>query len=389
MKIRRCAVLFIEPREALKVNWAALFSGGSTLSASLSWTALAPHLGREIEVDADEVRVLGEIGPTIWCELAECEARFGQAMVARLLELGLLVGDDSAAAGARERDDTLRSQHWHSLSALAHAFGRWADVRVDTGMQVPSFKELVAKYGPPPAPAIRRCDAALALPLPAPAAGALDDTLMRRYTGRNFDLQATLPLAVAARILQRSFGAQETRLIGDDSYVFKKTSPSGGALHPIEAYVLVQRIDGVPPGLYHYHPVEHTLEPVQPMDSAQAATLATQVVADQQWFADAPMLVIMMARVERNFWKYRNHLKALKAVVLDGGHLSQTFYLLSTEAGLAAFVTTAVNDVDIERALGLDHLRDAVIAVCGCGPAGPQRQTVELRFGEKDFVRGA
>jgi putative peptide maturation dehydrogenase len=386
MKIRRCAVLFIEPREALKVSWAGLFSGGSTLSATLSWTAMAPHLGREVEVDAGEVKVLGEIGPTIWTEQSDCETRFGQAMVARLLELGLLVGDDVTVEATRERDDTLRSQHWHNLSALAHTFGRWADVRVDTGMQVPSFKDLVAKYGLPPAPAINRCAPGLALQLPAPAGGALDDTLFRRYTGRNFDLQAALPLAVAARILQRSFGAQETRLIGDDSYVFKKTSPSGGALHPIEAYVLVQRIEGVDPGLYHYHPVDHTLEPVQAMNSAQAAALATQLVAEQQWFADAPMQVIMTARVERNFWKYRNHLKALKAVVLDGGHLSQTFYLLSTEAGLAAFVTTAVNDVDIERVLGLDHLRDAVIGVCGCGPAGPQRDTVELRFGETDFA---
>jgi putative peptide maturation dehydrogenase len=386
MKIRRCAVLFIEPREALKVDWAALFSGGSTLAATMSWAALAPHLGHEVDVNTDEVRVLGAIGHTIWNELADCEACHGQALITRLLELGLLVGDDPASTTMRERDETLRSQHWRPLSALAHAFGRWNDVRVDTGMQVPSFQDLVAKYGPPPEPSIHRCATGEAVKLPAPPAGALDDTLFRRYTGRNFDQQAVLSMAVAARLLQRTFGAQEIRHVGDDGYVFKKTSPSGGALHPIEAYVLAQRIEGVAPGLYYYHPVDHTLEPVRLMESGQAAALATQLVADQQWFADAPMQVVMAARVERNFWKYRNHLKALKAIVLDGGHLSQTFYLLSTEAGLAAFITAAVNDVDIERALGLDHLRDAVIAVCGCGPAGTQRETVELRFGEKEFV---
>ncbi len=389
MKIRRCAVLFIEPREALKVDWAALFAGGSTLSATMSWVALAPHLGKEVEIDTELVMVLGAIGQTIWLDRQDCESRHGQQAITRLLELGLLVVQDAGAAAlapARRRDELLRSQHWHALSALTHAFGRWEDVRVDTGLQVPSFQELVAKFGPPPPPAIRRATPERAIPLPAPSAGALDDTLMRRYTGRNFDKEAQLQMAVVARLLQRTFGAQELRSVGEQADVFKKTSPSGGALHPIEAYVLAQRIDGLVPGLYHYHPVDHTLEPLAELDAGQAAVLANQLVAEQYWFADAPLLVLMVARVERNFWKYRNHLKALKAVVLDGGHLSQTFYLLATEAGMPAFVTTAVNDVDIEQALGLDHLSDAVIAVCGCGPAGTQRDTVELRYGETGKV---
>jgi hypothetical protein len=64
--------------------------------------------------------------------------------------------------------------------------------------------------------------------------------------------------------------------------------------------------------------------------------------------------------------------------MLDAGHLSQTFYLLAAEAGMAGFVTAAINEVELEQALGLDPLCDAVLAVCGCGPAGPG-QHVELR----------
>lgn len=382
MKIRRCAVLYIEPREALEIDVRSLFSGGSALSATLSWVALAPHLGHEIVIDAADVAVLGAIGQTTWIEQADCAQRHPPATLVRLLERGLLIGDGPDFAAIRARDDMLRSKHWRGLSALSHTFSRWEDVRVDTGLQIPSFGELVARHGPPPPPTIERSAPELAITLPAPAAGALDDTLFGRFTGRNFDLSAVLPIAVAARLLQRTFGAQEVRRVGDDGYVFKKLSPSGGALHPVEAYVLAQRVEGVAPGLYHYHPSRHQLEPVQPMSAAQAAAVATQFVADQQWFADAPMLVVMAARVERNFWKYRNHQKALKAITLDAGHLSQTFYLLAAEAGMSAFITAAVNDVDIERALALDHLSDAVIAVCGCGPQAAVRSAVELRFGE-------
>lgn len=384
MKIRRCAVLYIEPREELGIDWSALFSGGSTLSATMRWVALAPHLDREVEVDAADVAALGGLGQTVWTGREEAARRFGEASVARLLALGLLIGDTPEHERQRERDETLRAQHWRPMSALAHTFSRWRDVRVETGMQFPNFQELVEANGPPPPPTIERDGAGAALRLPPAGGGGLDDTLFRRYTGRNFDQRAALPLPVAARLLQRTFGAQERRLVGEEAYVLKKLSPSAGGLHPIEAYVLAQRIDGVTPGLYHYHPVQHTLTPLTLLDSAQAAALALQFVADQHWFADAPMQVLMVARVARNFWKYRNHPKAYKAVTLDAGHLSQTFYLLATEAGMPAFITAAVNDVDIERALKLDHLSDAVIAVCGCGPAAAERGTIELRYGDPD-----
>ncbi|SFU93003.1 putative peptide maturation dehydrogenase [Pseudoduganella namucuonensis] len=386
MKIRRCAVLYIEPREELGIDWSGLFSGGSALSATMRWVALAPHLDREVEVDAADMAALGGLGQTVWIEREEAARRFGEASVARLLALGLLVDDAPDGEPVRARDETLRAQHWRPMSALAHAFGRWGDVRVETGMHFPDFQQLVAANGPPPPPTVEPAGAGPALALPPVERAGLDDTLFRRYTGRNFDKEASLPLPVAARLLQRAFGAQERRLVGEDAHVLKKLSPSAGGLHPIEAYVLAQRVDGVAPGLYHYHPVAHTLTPLTLLDGAAAAALALRFVADQHWFADAPMQVAMVARVARNFWKYRNHPKAYKAVTLDAGHLSQTFYLLATEAGMPAFVTAAVNDVDIERALGLDPLSDAVMAVCGCGPAAAARDTIELRYGDPDPV---
>jgi putative peptide maturation dehydrogenase len=306
-----------------------------------------------------------------------------------LLDAGLLLSDAPEGAAMRERDEVLRSQHWRPLSATAHVFSRWGDMRVDKGMQFPSFEELVESYGAPPAPTVEHnagtdaasgAGAGFALMLPAPEPAGLDETLFKRYTGRNFDPAATLPLATAARLLQRAFGSQGEREMGPDAFVLKKLSPSAGGLHPTEAYVLVQRIEGVAPGLYHYHPVRHALEPIAAMDTTQTAELAMRMVADQDWFVDAPMMVVLAARVERNFWKYRNHAKAYRALLLDAGHLSQTFYLLATEAGMPAFVTAAVNEIDIERALGLDPLKDMVVAVCGCGPASGAQDTVEMRY---------
>lgn len=380
MLIRRCAVLFVEPREDLDVDWAALFAGQGAIGATMQWVALAAHLGEEVVVDAAEVQALGAISLSLWQERATCESQFGPAVIARLLEQGLLLSDAPEGAALRERDEVLRSQHWRPLSAALHMFSRWSDMRIDRGMQFPSFEELVDQYGTPPGPVINRRSDGKSIALPLPERARLDDTLFQRYTGRNFDHSAVLPLATASRLLQRAFGSQGEKEMAPDAYVLKKLAPSAGGLHPTEVYVLAQRVEGIAPGLYHYQPVRHALEPLTEMAPAETGELALRMVADQDWFQPAPMLVVLVSRVERNFWKYRNHAKAYRALLLDAGHLSQTFYLLATEAGMPAFITAAVNEIDIERALGLDPLKDMVIAVCGCGPASGAQDTVELHY---------
>ncbi|MES2320850.1 MAG: putative peptide maturation dehydrogenase [Pseudomonadota bacterium] len=381
MLLRRCATVFVEPRETLAMDFVSLLSGGAPMRATPGWVALAPHLGREVALDADALAALGAISCTLWMERGACELRHGAAVIDRLLTDGLLICDDRKYAATQERDDTLRAGHWQGVSALMHVFSRWRGVRANEKQAAAgTLDDLVAARGLPPPEAISRAAAADALSLPAAPAGKLDETLFERRTGRNFDPAASISQAGLARLLQRTFGAQQEREIAAGLVALKKTSPSAGGLHPIEAYVLVQRVDGVAPGLYHYHTRDHVLEPVCALDAAQARAFGLEAVANQHWFADAPVMVVLAARVARNFWKYRNHPKAYRAITLDAGHLSQTFYLLAAEAGLPAFITAAINEADIEQALGLDPLQDAVIAVCGCGPALPGTVVEELRY---------
>ena len=86
----------------------------------------------------------------------------------------------------------------------------------------------------------------------------------------------------------------------------------------------------------------------------------------------------MASRFERNFWKYRNHAKAYRATILDVGHLSQTLYLAATELGLAAFITAAINEGDIEDAFGLDPMQQGVMSVSGFGHRGVERNDIEF-----------
>jgi SagB-type dehydrogenase family enzyme len=75
----------------------------------------------------------------------------------------------------------------------------------------------------------------------------------------------------------------------------------------------------------------------------------------------------MVSRFARSFWKYRRHAKAYRNLVLDAGHLSQTFYLVCTALGLGPFFTTAINEIQILNELRLSALQVGVIGLCGCG----------------------
>ena len=76
--------------------------------------------------------------------------------------------------------------------------------------------------------------------------------------------------------------------------------------------------------------------------------------------------MVLAARFERAFWKYRNHSKALAALLMDAAHLSQTLYLVATELGLGAS-SLLLNNGDIEEQLGIDGYREGVLAVCRVG----------------------
>lgn len=178
-------------------------------------------------------------------------------------------------------------------------------------------------------------------------------------------------------MLERVFSAHGQWQADPDTVFLKKSSPSGGGLHPTEAYLIVRGVEAVNDGLYHYHPIDHALEQIA-ADQVTLDELAKRAVAGQDWFAGAHVMVIMATRFQRCFWKYRHHPKAYRAVTMDAGHLSQTLYLAATDLGLGAFVTCAINEIDIEEAFGLDPLHEGVMAVGGFGWRGEDMQNAEF-----------
>ncbi len=381
MQIRRASQLIVEPRETVEFDMSSLLEGGDGLRATREWVVLASHLDAEVVVNAEDLAVLGAVSTAQWQPYAAETERFGARVIDRLLELGLLISDAPAHAAIRARDERLSATHWRALSAASHYFSRWTGIDTEneeTRAGHRTMVELRDKFGAPPPHVAERGPASSRIALARPAPRALDEMLARRVTCRNFDRDSLLDAERFARMLERVCAAQATVAVTEDTVVMKKHSPSGGGLHPTEAYVIAQRVEGIAPGLYHYHPIDHALEPIELIARERLRALAGQWIAGQQYFADAHAIVVMTCRFARSFWKYRDHQKAYRAVVLDVGHLSMTNYLSATDLGLGAWVTAAVNEREIEAALGLDPLEQSPIALCGFGLRAARRADPEF-----------
>jgi putative peptide maturation dehydrogenase len=370
MRIRRCSILSIEPRERVEFDFDSLLTGGSGVRAEREWVALAPHLGRECILSAQEVVLLGTVSSHEWLERDDLGSPHDRGLLEGLLAKGLLIDDTADGREARARDDALRATHWHAHAAVAHGFGRWQGVAAGEEVRnigIKSVVDLVDRLGAPPTHFHGRRAAEERIALAPPKPTAIDSLLRRRATCRNFDLIRPVPWSIFSHLLHRTFGAQAAHTVTADAAIVKKTSPSAGGLHPTEAYLLIQRVEHVAPGLYHYHVGDHALEPLQPLAPDEALALAGRFVAQQDWFAGAHVMVVLAPRFNRSFWKYRSHAKSYRAATLDVGHLSQTLQISATEFGLGAFVTSAINEVDIEQVLGLAPMQESPLAVCGFG----------------------
>jgi len=381
MQCRRCSRLLLDLREIPEFRLDLLMQSGTGVAFVARTVALAPHLGVEVELSADEARILSELRPHVGESRDDLSVRYGATLVDRLIETGLLLGDHPQHAELRARDESFAQVDWWTPAAVAHSFGRWSavDAQADIDRDGPgSTAKMIEDHGPPPPETLELRPRETWQALPAPNKTAFDALLSGRTTCRNFDPDRRLPLNDVSAILHRVFGAQAQHELAPGAVAIKKNSPSGGGLHPVEAFVLAQRVEGLAPGLYHYHCVAHALEPMRALAVDEAAALAQELVAGQSWFANAPMLVLMVARFQRNFWKYRNHSKAWRVIQLDAGHLSQNFYLSATEFDYGAFITGAINDDVAERAFELDGISAGALAVCGLGRRAAEMKTVEL-----------
>ena len=251
---------------------------------------------------------------------------------------------------------------WMPEAAVFH-FGT-KDVKYGSQQEMDDLLVRKAASRPPPAP-VKAYSTAQRRTLPPARPSDLARVLFERRTWRKFGAQQ-VSIGDVGTLLGHTFGVQqwaETRV----GLCALKTSPSGGARHPIEAYLLARRVAGLPRGCYYYDPDGHELALIK---SGLTAQRLEAYLSGQTCYRDVPAVVVMTAVFKRSQWRYE-FARAYRVVLLDAGHLCQTFLLVATSLGLAPFCTAALADSLLEHDLQIDGVNESVIYACGVGARPP------------------
>ncbi len=138
------------------------------------------------------------------------------------------------------------------------------------------------------------------------------------------------------------------RITGEKQRISFRTVPSAGSRHPLETYLFINRVEGLPQGLYHYLPASGQLECLD-SDSDFEEDL-TRALCGQHFAAAAPVVFVWSAVPYRTEWRYS--LKASKYILLDAGHVCENLYLACEAIGCGSCAIGAYDQECLDDLLG-------------------------------------
>jgi SagB-type dehydrogenase family enzyme len=282
-----------------------------------------------------------------------------RGIVEQLCLHGLLESSDHARDPRQVLMETWKD--WNPAAGFFHFATKDVEFAEDPWVPIRALQAR-AKSDPMPL-AVKKYSRAARVELPrVQQSTEFPRVLKERRTWRRYS-DDPVPLEALAATLELTFGIQGWAEIPGLGRAAMKTSPSGGSLHPIEAYVVAQRVRGLGQGIYHYNADDHQLEWLGGGVTREALK---RDLGQQHWFADTAFLILMTAVFGRTQWKY-DFARVYRAVLLEAGHLCQTFCLTATWQGLAPFCTIALADTKWEGLLGIDGITESVIYAAGAG----------------------
>ena len=127
-----------------------------------------------------------------------------------------------------------------------------------------------------------------------------------------------------------------------------RTTPSAGAMFPLEIYVIAGNVEGLAPGVYRYISGEHKLVRVIAGDIREQLS---EAALGQRMIRDAPATVFFSAVFSRMTGRYGQ--RGRRYVYMEIGHSAQNIYLQAEALGLGTCAVGAFTDSRVRQLLRL------------------------------------
>jgi len=150
-----------------------------------------------------------------------------------------------------------------------------------------------------------------------------------------------------------------------------RTAPSAGALHPIDTYIVINRVKDLEAGIYRLNVAEFMLEFKKPGDfSVRIAAAAL----NQDIARSAAVVFVWVAVIQRSRQKYRQ--RAYRYIYLDSGHIAQNLYLAAAAMNLGCCAIAAFYDEEVNQIVGVDGTEETTVYLATIGKRGTGRESI-------------
>ncbi len=141
-----------------------------------------------------------------------------------------------------------------------------------------------------------------------------------------------------------------------------RTTPSAGALYPIETYLFIQNVEGLKQGLYHLNVKDWELEYLKDEAVAEKAYFITDF---QTTARNASVLFVWTAVLDRVLFKYNQ--RTYRYIYQDVGHVSQNLQLVGNSLNLGVCPIGHWYDKELHDYLEIDGRNHLSVLLAGVG----------------------
>lgn len=158
-----------------------------------------------------------------------------------------------------------------------------------------------------------------------------------------------LELVDLATLLESALGSRELVDAYNRRDVPLRMFPSAGGLQPLDVHVMVSNVRDIERGQYRYNPVDRSLVLLEQGD---IRVPLVEAVIQTDWIYYAPVVVVLVGRLDRCYWKYGT--RGYRYLNVDTGCAYLALHLVAEAMGLFGNPLAAFDDDRMNELLRLD-----------------------------------
>ena len=190
----------------------------------------------------------------------------------------------------------------------------------------------------------------------------ISEVINARTSVRDFKRSA-LSLEKLSTVLGQACGVRGYISAYNRRDITLRNFPTAGGLQCTEFYLVMNEVEDVPQGLYHYNSKKNCLEL---LERGNFRWRVVNCCPSHGWLAEASMVIFIVPDISRLTWKYDAY-KSYRLAHLETGVVSQNLHLVATALGLGSCMVFGFDDELTNSFLGLDGRREFTTLLVAVG----------------------